>query len=563
MDALLTQELSHFIIGTLVGKLIHLNVFIRREWHKSAPTIFILHASSAMILLIARCLVADDEAMKMVTGTTMVFLGYITGLMTNMTLYRVYFHPLANHGFKGPRYAGMTKLWHSWAARDGQNHLLLESLRHQYGDFVRTGPAELTVFHPAALAAINGPKSTCIKGEWYDIFYPNMQSIVTCRDKADHAAHRREWNRAFLPDALAHYGDVFSNNLEALEVYLDSCAKDNQPCEMRDLLLWFSFDVMGELVFSTSFGMVRNKTWHPIVRHVKEGLHLIGLLSAVPWLTQIGFRLAPPVSIIRNWHGLVDYCKNIIHQRIEKNTNGQAGHDFMHYMLLQQERFGDNGGPSWLVGDTLMMLVAGRQVRYSRPSLIPHLFGTSMLFILYNLVNHPHHAELIYHEIEGIDIDDNKALSQLSHLNAVINESSRLGPSIPTGGNRKTGPMGLMIGQTYIPPETTIVAPRYSIFRREDCFEKADQFIPERWTTRPEMVRDSTAFKPFGMGDTSCLGRTLSLRILRRVIAQLVKKYEFRFAPGEIGCHVYGDLADHFSATPGQLHLCVKIREQQ
>ncbi|KAF7533848.1 hypothetical protein G7054_g6718 [Neopestalotiopsis clavispora] len=491
----------------------------------------------------------------------------------------------------------MTKLWHSWANRHGQNHLLLEDLRGKYGDFVRTGtrgclgPAELTVFHPAVFAAIDGPKTDCVKGEWYDIFYPDMQSIVTCRDKAEHTAHRREWSKAFLSDALAHYSDISSSNLETLQGYLDSCAKDNTACEMRDLMLWFSFDVMGELVFSTSFGMVQNREWHPIVRHVKEALHLVGLLSAVPWLMQIGFRLAPPVSIMRNWHKLVDYCKYTIQKRIERGNNGQAGHDFMHYMLQQQEKFGHNGGPDWLTGDTLMMLVAGRQVKThdSHPfnvlimmllqawltdsfTIASDPVGTSMLFILYYLVKYPHHAELIYREIDGVDIDDNKALSQLSHLNAVINESSRLGPSIPTAGIRKTGPKGLMVGETYIPPATTIVAPRYSIFRSMIFVplltqRKADQFIPERWTTRPEMVRDSTAFKPFGTGhctgETSCLGRTLSLRILRRVVAQLVKTYEFRFAPGEDGCHVYGDLADHFSATPGRLNLCVKIREGQ
>lgn len=238
-----------------------------------------------------------------------------------------------------------------------------------------------------------------------------------------------------------------------------------------------------------------------------------------------------------------------------------------------------------------------------------------MLFILYYLVKHPHHAELIYHELDGIDIDDNKFLSQLSHLNAVINESSRLGPSIPTAGIRKTGPKGLMVGETYIPPETTIVAPRYSIFRsmilvllltqrkvsvvltfytfqemtvliRQTNLFPNDGLHVQKWFTiqlpsshlervsrKPPSVilsRWPTTLGPCNTvltshctGETSCLGRTLSLRILRRVVAQLVKKYEFRFAPGEDGCHVYGDLADHFSATPGRLNLCVEIREEQ
>lgn len=108
---------------------------------------------------------------------------------------------------------------------------------------------------------------------------------------------------------------------------------------------------------------------------------------------------------------------------------------------------------------------------------------------------------------------------------------------------------------------------------------QAGKFIPERWTTRPELIRNASAFNPFGLGKSdpsslsmkyfihsfiagqhSCAGRALSFRILRQVIAQLVKKYEFSFAPGENGFQVHEDLADHFSATPGKLNLCIKIR---
>lgn len=39
----------------------------------------------------------------------------------------------------------------------------------------------------------------------------------------------------------------------------------------------------------------------------------------------------------------------------------------------------------------------------------------------------------------------------------------------------------------------------------EDCFENADTFIPERWTTRPEMIRNMAAFNPFSLGKLICL----------------------------------------------------------
>jgi hypothetical protein len=58
------------------------------------------------------------------------------------------------------------------------------------------GPSELTIFHPDVFMAIDGPRSECIKGEWYDLLHPNL-SLVTSRVKHLHAARRRQWNKGF------------------------------------------------------------------------------------------------------------------------------------------------------------------------------------------------------------------------------------------------------------------------------------------------------------------------------------------------------------------------------
>lgn len=44
------------------------------------------------------------------------------------------------------------------------------------------------------------------------------------------------------------------------------------------------------------------------------------------------------------------------------------------------------------------------------------------------------------------------------------------------------------------------------------CFERPDEFIPERWTTQPELVKDGSAFAPFSMGECFPQGALLVLR---------------------------------------------------
>lgn len=85
-------------------------------------------------------------------------------------------------------------------------------------------------------------------------------------------------------------------------------------------------------------------------------------------------------------------------------------------------------------------------------------------------------------------------------LNGFINESMRLIPAALTIGSRLTPSQGLTIDGIYIPGNIKLVAPKYSIYRRGSVFIEPNTFIPERWYSRPELVRDKSVFAPFGIG---------------------------------------------------------------
>ena len=80
---------------------------------------------------------------------------------------------------------------------------------------------------------------------------------------------------------------------------------------------------------------------------------------------------------------------------------------------------------------------------------------------------HPTHIHKIRDELQDVSIIDNKALSELTHLDAVIQEAMRLHPSLITGGSRKTTENGVMINNFFIPPHTTVVTPLYTISKRK------------------------------------------------------------------------------------------------
>lgn len=157
--------------------------------------------------------------------------------------------------------------------------------------------------------------------------------------------------------------------------------------------------------------------------------------------------------------------------------------------------------------------------------------SSTLVYLFYELARHPTTQETLRSELAKVpSLYDTRSLQGLSYLDAVINETLRLHPVVPTGGIRQTVKEGISIAGYYVPPYTTIVAPRYSIGRCtyptpipchqcihqgtlwfanlifrillkvESCFDQASEFIPERWTEKPEMVKDRRAFNPFSQG---------------------------------------------------------------
>lgn len=65
---------------------------------------------------------------------------------------------------------------------------------------------------------------------------------------------------------------------------------------------WLSFDVAGQLAFSKSFNMLETETLHPAVKKLRSGMALLGPLSSVPWLLQLGADMpATPLRSMFAW----------------------------------------------------------------------------------------------------------------------------------------------------------------------------------------------------------------------------------------------------------------------
>ncbi|KAL9055425.1 MAG: hypothetical protein Q9206_003146 [Seirophora lacunosa] len=437
----------------------------------------------------------------------------------------------------------------------------MRNLYHEYGDFVRTD----------TFAVLEGFGTQCTKSDFYDLLLPD-KSLVFTRDKPMHDARRQVWSTALSasgtislsrngphplvtpsltsgPLVINSYRPRIERQIAVLLQRISEAATTQSTVLVNDMVYWFTFDSMGEFAFNQDFGMMRRQEWHFAVTLSRRALSLVGPFSPAMWLIKIGFAFAPWFSNIRAWLAMLSFCNDQMEARTKTRPPER---DIASYFIEEAESKGHSKNMQrWMQGDAATVIVAGSDT--TAPQLI---------FLLYLIARNPDAADKMSAELADVDPMDLNAVSRLPHLNGVINEALRLYSSVPTAVSRQTPPQGVMLGDTWIPGDTKVIIPRWVISRREDCFVRADDFIPERWYSKPELVKHRRAFAPFGTGRASCVGQGLAMTQLRLVLASLVKRYHVRFpSGGQDGQEVLRDMKDQLTAKPGELRLTFQCRD--
>jgi cytochrome P450 len=135
-------------------------------------------------------------------------------------------------------------------------------------------------------------------------------------------------------------------------------------------------------------------------------------------------------------------------------------------------------------------------------------------------------------------------------LDAVIHESMRMWPSVFFGSQRITPHQGLEINGHFIPGKMIVHIPLFPLFRDKRNFVDPDRFVPERWTTRSEMVLNKHAFMPFSTGPYMCAGKNLAMMELRSVVGRVISEFDVVLEDGFVPEKYWDGVKDHFTAGP-------------
>ncbi|KAI0075130.1 high nitrogen upregulated cytochrome P450 monooxygenase 2 [Panus rudis PR-1116 ss-1] len=484
------------------------------------------------------------------------FLTYYTTLVSSILLYRLSpFHPLAN--VPGPLLSKLSQ-WHMIiVTQTGKRHVYIQRLHEKYGDIVRIGPNEVSIRDVNSIVPLMGtngwPKGPNFLGR--TMGPQSVMPLVAVRDPVDHSRRRRPWNRAFSTAALKEYEPLVARRVNQL---VERLASEKGPADIAKYISFFTYDFMGDMVFGGWYEMLRDGDKDGRWKAMEDAMAKTTIFEHIPWITHYVAKIPKIADQIRKQR---EFAISKARQRYQQ---GSKTKDLFYYLNNDDGAEPQSPPQSHVVSDGNLAVVAGSD---TTASILSNAF--------YFLLSHPEAYKKLQEEVDRYYPPGEDATSVLHHpkmtyLEAVINESLRLLPAVPSGSQRaaQPGTGGKAIGPYYLPEGTNARIHFYSVQRDPRNFAPhTESFWPERWLVAEgdlpapkDFKHNPSAFTPFSFGPYNCVGKNLAMQEMRTVLCALIQQLDFKFAEGYDPSQWDRDLEDMFVVRKGKLPVQVTRR---
>ncbi|KAH8838541.1 hypothetical protein MCOR27_008396 [Pyricularia oryzae] len=450
---------------------------------------------------------------------------------TIRAIYNIWFHPLSK--YPGPWYAATTNLVYYIADITGYRERWILRQHQKYGEVVRTGPIRLSYTSASAWKDIVGHRSAgkleMLKDPWlYDAgqaFGADGVSMISNVDSETHGKMRKIFTNAFSDRALREQEPLLLKYVDKLirRIHTDLSGDPNRPLDLVLLLNCTTFDIMADLTFGESLGMLDNGKYTPWVARIFDTIKyaaIFGIAGRWVWLRNL-VRATLPASMRKSLEEHRGYVNERVERRMAKDTDQP---DIWNLVLRNPENVKLLGRGSMNEHANLFM-VAGTETT-----------ATLLSGLTYFLLKKPSTYEKIVAEVrslpeDGLHID---SLRQLPYLQACFEEALRMYPPVPMGMPRVVPPGGAAISGGFVPEGTRVAVHQLSCYRNEKNFKNAFEFIPERWL--PEYADEygsdrKEALQPFSYGPRNCMGKNLAYHEMRLIFAKLLWNFDIELCP--------------------------------
>lgn len=328
---------------------------------------------------------------------------------------------------------------------------VVKGLENEYGPVVRIRPNTLFFTTAQAWRDIYGhrPGKRPLQHDPETYFNRNKGAAEIIRSSdADHSRIRKLLANAFSEQALRDQEPIITAYVDLLVDKLREQARTQGPnATVVDIVKWFTlttFDIIGDLTFSKSFGGLESGEYHFYVSNVFKSFQTAQyfiIARAYPLVYFLGETIlalfGTEFLALKMKH--LEYTTQAVSKRLATQTDKK---DFMTYILRHNNEKGMTRQE--IMGTAAVLVAAGSETTAS-------LLSGAVFHLLKNETALRKVTDEVRSSFANEDEITFATVARLPYLQAVIDESLRMYPPVPGALPRRTPPEGDVIDGYTVP----------------------------------------------------------------------------------------------------------------
>ncbi|OAA64113.1 cytochrome P450 3A17 [Akanthomyces lecanii RCEF 1005] len=402
-------------------------------------------------------------------------------------------------------------------------------MHRRYGPIVRVSPNQIAVDGSIGWSSAFS-HSTNNKPEFgkpFEQYFRGDATSLIGAPKNRHRRIRRQLAHAFSARALAEQEATVTQYVDMLLQRLHILENEGTEFDIIPWLNFTTFDIIGDLAFSDSFGSLASNEYHPWVLSIFQGIRGNALRRFFRHYPGLGF-VARHLGLTKDL-AAAEWNRHTAREKAEKRmrlgVDGPAGkQDFMTYMLRKTKDGESAMDEEEILSTAPILVVAGSETT-----------ATALAGLFFLLSQNPEKRDILVEEILDAhprESDINmRSTTKLDYLHAALEETLRLYPPVTVTPPRVSP--GAELGGYHIPKDTLISVHQWATFRNPENFHLPEKFIPERWLSDSHPRYDDrfakdnkSVFKPFSHGPRDCIGKNLAYAEMRLLAARVLRSFD-------------------------------------
>ncbi|KAI0572940.1 CypX Cytochrome P450 [Pyrenophora tritici-repentis] len=379
---------------------------------------------------------------------------------------------------------------------------------------------------------------------------PGVHPTLGTMDDKEHGKLRRLLNQGLsdshfrtIDSEISRLALLFASNLGKTQDTFDSSLKpgEGQWSAPKNLAEWsdfFTFDVMSQLVFGTSYHLLTDPTNHWIIDGVLGQMRRISFLTTLPELQDMRFHHILFPEARKKAISFSGKSREILEARRARDktdTDGLKNDLFSKLLTAKDPETGESLSQAQLWAESNLLIIAGSDTS-----------STGIAALFFYLSRNPEAYSRVAREVRETftsnqDISQGPKLSSCTYLRACIQEALRLNPAASGAMWREALPGGLDIASEnlHIPAGCEVGTGIFSLNHNKAYFPEPFVYKPERWIAsesgEDSVAKAKAAFATFSVGPRNCVGKNLAMIEISLAAAAVIRQYDFRQAESSLG----------------------------